>query len=386
MLMNTSDSDISALRNSQWDDPIEELVALLSQSRRAFLIGAGCSKCAGLPLMNELTDEVLEEISNTEKAHGILQGLIDDFGKAKGCTIEDYMSELVDHISIASRREQRSSTNTSVEIGGDSYTVSDLKHALATIKQYIERVLVNRRVNIQHHRNFVRAIHRRLQSGKSRQQVQPVDYFILNYDTLLEDALSLERVPLADGFKGGATGWWSEEAYDEKGVQARVFKIHGSIDWCIIGDEILPSRVRPGLRDYIRSEPVLIWPAATKYRETQRDPFAHIIGRLRAALHPGENNEIVLSIIGYSFGDAHINFELNRALRESDGRVSFVVFTSDDKPQGLLEDWLNNPSTKEHVRIHANKGFFHADTRIESNVSLPWWRFEVLIRLLGGER
>lgn len=383
--MNTSDSDVSALRDTRWDDPIEGLVTLLSQSRRAFLIGAGCSKCAGLPLMNELTHEVLKEIPNTEKAYVILESLIQEFGEAKGCTIEDYMSELVDHISIASRREQRSSINTSVEIGGNSYTVSDLKDALATIKQYIERVLVNRRVNIQHHRDFVKAVHGRLQSGRSG-QVQPVDYFTLNYDTLVEDALSFERIPLADGFKGGATGWWSAEAYDEKGVQARVFKIHGSIDWCLISDEILPSRIRPSLKDDIKMEPVLIWPAATKYRETQRDPFAHIITRLRAALQPGANNEIVLSIIGYSFGDAHINYELNRALRESDGRVSFVVFTSDDNPQGLLKDWLNDPATKEHVRIHANKGFFHGDTRIDSDVPLPWWKFEVLVRLLGGER
>jgi len=383
--MTTSDSDMSALRDTRWDDPIEGLVTLLSQSRRAFLIGAGCSKCAGLPLMNDLTQEVLKEMPDTEKAHQILQSLIQEFDGAEGCTIEDYMSELVDHISIATRREFRASTKTCVEIGDKSYPASDLKDALATIKQHIERVMVNRPVNIQHHRDFVKAVHGRLQSGKSGAG-QPVDYFTLNYDTLVEDALSFERIPLADGFKGGATGWWSAEAYDEKGVQARVFKVHGSIDWCLTDDEVLPSRVRPSLKDNSQTEPVLIWPAATKYRETQRDPFAHIVSRLRAALQPGVSNEVVLAIIGYSFGDAHINYELNRALRESDGRVSFVVFTSDDNPQGLIEDWFKDPATKEHVRIHANKGFFHADTRIDSDVSLPWWKFEVLVRLLGGER
>ena len=383
--MTTSDSDMSVFEDTRWNDSIEELVTLLSQSRRVFLIGAGCSKCAGLPLMNELTQEVLKEIPNTEKAHEILQSLIREFDGAEGCTIEDYMSELVDHISIGTRRVFRASTKTYVEIGAKSYTVSDLKDALASIKQYIERVIVNRPVNIQHHRNFVKAIHGRLQSGKSG-AVQPVDYFTLNYDTLVEDALSFERIPLTDGFRGGATGWWSAEAYDEKGVQARVFKVHGSIDWCLADDEVLPSRVRPNLKDESQTEPVLIWPAATKYRETQRDPFAHIISRLRATLQPSASNEVVLAIVGYSFGDAHINYELNRALRESDGRVSFLVFTNNDNPQGLLKDWLNDPATKEHVRIHANKGFFHADTRIESDVPLPWWKFEVLVRLLGGER
>jgi len=375
--MATLDSDMSVLGDTRWYDPIEELISLLSQSRRAFLLGAGCSKCAGLPLMNELTQEVLKHLPSREKAHGILQSLIQEFDGAEGCTIEDYMSELVDHISIATRRQFRAPSKTNVQIAGTLYTVSDLKDALATIKRQIERVIVNSPVNIQHHRNFIKAVHVRLQSGKSG-AAQPVDYFTLNYDTLLEDALSLERIPLTDGFKGGATGWWSADAYDEHGVQARVFKIHGSVDWCLTADEVLPSRIRPSLDGGAPTEPILIWPAATKYRETQRDPFAHIISRFRAALRPAANNEVVLAIIGYSFGDAHINYELDRALRESDGRVSFVVFTGEDTPTGLLHKWVENPATKEHVRIHANKGFFHADTRIESEVALPWWKFEVL--------
>ena len=32
-----------------------------SSSSLAFLIGAGCSRCAGLPLTNELTDKVLDD-------------------------------------------------------------------------------------------------------------------------------------------------------------------------------------------------------------------------------------------------------------------------------------------------------------------------------------
>jgi len=378
-------SDISILKESQFQEPIEEFVKLLSQSRRAFLIGAGCSKCAGLPLMEELTKEVLDEIPKDDKAHEVLEGLIQQFDGSKGCTIEDYMSELVDFISIATRREFRASTKASVGIGTESYSATDLKEALGTIKQRIEHSIVKRSVDIQHHRNLAKAVHGRLQSGKSG-PVQPVDYFTLNYDTLVEDALSLERIPIADGFNGGATGWWSAEAYGEKGVHARVFKVHGSIDWCLIDDDVLPSRIRPSLKDDRQREPVLIWPAATKYRETQRDPYAQIIGRLRTALQPGPSNEVVLAVIGYSFGDSHINYELNRALRESDGRVSFVVFTSDDTPTGLLEEWLKDPAVKEHVRIHANKGFFHADTRIKSETALPWWKFEVLVRLLGGER
>jgi len=40
----------------------EKIPELLSQPKVSFLIGAGCSRCAGLPIMNELTNEICEEL------------------------------------------------------------------------------------------------------------------------------------------------------------------------------------------------------------------------------------------------------------------------------------------------------------------------------------
>ena len=377
--------ELESLRNPEYTEPIEELVKLLSQSKRVFVIGAGCSKCAGLPLMEELTVEVLKEIPEVDKTHTILQGLANNFTKSTGCTIEDYMSELVDLISIADRRELRCAEVATVTIGANEYSAKDLRGALATIKQKIEYAFINRQIRIHYHRQFTRAVHGRLQSGKAG-SIHPVDYFTLNYDTLLEDALALERIPLADGFNGGATGWWDAKAYNDSSAHARVYKVHGSIDWCLLDDDVLPRRIRHGLKDNREREPVLIWPAATKYREAQRDPYAQILNMMRCTLRPSQNSEVVLTVIGYSFNDYHINDELDRALKESDGRLTILVFTNYDKPQGILDAWLSDPNLKERVRIHAKRGFFHADTKIESNADISWWKFEALIRILGGER
>ncbi len=203
---------------------------------------------------------------------------------------------------------------------------------------------------------------------------------------MLEDALALERISFADGFNGGATGWWDSKAYNDSSTHAKVYKVHGSIDWCLLDDDLLPRRIRHSLMDSIKREPVLIWPASTKYREAQRDPFAQILNMMRRALRPTKNSEVVLAIIGYSFNDSHINDELDRALKESDGRLTILVFTNFDKPQGLLDTWLSDPRLKERVRIHTRRGFFHADSKIESNTDISWWKFETLIRILGGER
>lgn len=377
------DDELKPLRDSKYAQPIEELTNLLSQSKQAFLLGAGSGKCAGLPLMEELTQKVLDAIPERESTHAILRGLVEQFAESKGCTIEDYMSELVDLISIAERRTIRSAQTAKVSISESSYSATDLQTALTRIKQEIEKAIIGCKVKIHNHRQFIRAVHN-LQSGKAGYG-RTVDYFTLNYDTLIEDALSLEKVSLADGFNGGVTGWWNVNAYNSGEVMAKVFKIHGSIDWCLLDDDVLPRRIRHGLKDDTGKEPVLIWPAATKYRESQRDPFAQILNEMRKTLRPPQN-EVILTIIGYSFGDSHINDELNRALLEADGRLTIIVCTELEKLDGLLNNWHTEPRFKEHVRIYARRGFFHSTNTIESNEDLPWWKFEVVGRLLGGER
>jgi len=81
-----------------------------------------------------------------------------------------------------------------------------------------------------------------------------------------------------------------------------------------------------------------------------------------------------------------MNVELDRALRESDGRLTIIAFTNEDEPTGQLKDWRDDVDVQDQVRIHANRGFFHGTQEERSDVDLPWWRFEVLTRLLRGER
>lgn len=384
-MVTTPADGLATLRKEPFAEQIAQLTKLLSQSKRAFVIGAGCSKCAGLPLMEELTQKVLDAVDKKGKTYAILAGLQKHFGGSNGCTIEDYMSELVDHIAIAERRKQRSANAANASINATDYSPDDLVKALIEIKNRIAEVIGTASQTISVHRQFVRAIHHVLQSGKAGPPTR-VDYYTLNYDTLFEDALSLERIPVADGFNGGATGWWDARAYEDGSAQARILKVHGSIDWCLWDGDVLPRRVRQGLAVDGTLEPVLIWPASTKYREAQRDPFAQIIEAMRRGLRPTSDTQVVLTICGYSFGDAHVNVELDRALRESAGRLTIIAFTNQDEPKGQLKHWRDDVDIRDQVRIHANRGFFHGTTEERSDVDLPWWRFEILARLLRGER
>jgi len=381
----TVPDDLSALHEKPFADAVVKFEELLAQSGRAFLIGAGCSKCAGLPLTAELTKEALSSDALDDTTKQVLAALRDLFAGAADANIEDYLSELIDLLAIAERRTSRGATQKDVTLGGVSYSEGLLRTAAEQIKRGIAGV-IEKKVSIETHQDFVRAVHRPQRPGKSPSG-QTVDYLVLNYDTVVEDALALERVPFADGLDGGVTGWWSPQTFDRARLAARVFKLHGSINWCEIPDDPLPRRVGDRLQIAgAKERRILIWPASTKYREAQLDPFAQLAERARRVLRPTAGSQCVLLVCGYRFSDAHINLELDRALRESGGKLTIVIFTSDNEPSGQLATWHKDAAVMEQVLVFANRGFFHGTQSAPTTTDLLWWKFENITRLLGGER
>jgi hypothetical protein len=96
--------------------------------------------------------------------------------------------------------------------------------------------------------------------------------------------------------------------------------------------------------------------------------------------------DLVLVVCGYSFGDSHINLELDRALRESSGQLAIVVFSPEDSLTGELLKWNGDPATKDRMLVFSKRGFYHGANHSISPIDLPWWKFEHLTRLLRGDR
>ena len=379
-------SDLTIFSNSDLKDIVQDMRELFSQRYLSFLIGAGCSRIAGLPLMPDLTKDVLSHDRISDDSKNLLNIISGSFTGAYLSTIEDYMSEIVDFLSITERRSRRGATQSKVLVGGCEKDLSELQKTLAEIKQTIAYIFNTREIDVSLHQKFIRAVHTALQAGKTG---RCIDYFVLNYDTLIEDALGLEQVAYCDGFSGAATGWWDPSVFsaaNSHARNARVFKVHGSIDWCLFGNDPIPRRVRSGIKTESDLKHILIFPAATKYQETQRNPFAQMLNYMRQSLCPNEGKEMVLAICGYSFGDSHIDIEIENALYQSNGRLTIAAFISADKPEGKLRDWLADSSITEQIRVYANKGYFHGAEMVEFDDDIHWWKFEILARLLGGER
>ncbi len=367
---------------------VEEFEQLMEQSDKVFLLGAGCSKCAGLPLTSELTDTILASLPDGSEAKVILSEIKSNYPSANSNhTIEDYMSELVDLIAIGQRYVEKGVLDKKIKVGINEYTIETLKLTLSEIKAKIYDCISEKQIDVSIHRRFVKAIHKTLRFGKGRTN-NKADYIILNYDTLLEDCLAIENFIYVDGFNGGATGWWDVDTFKDISFESKILKPHGSIDWCTIDEDNLPRRIRNSSKvlGINQKDKILIWPASTKYRETQLDPYAQIFDLIRKALRPNHNEQTILCSIGYRFADSHINIEIENALKDSAGNLTLVIFLGDDEVNETLKSWLSNINVKNQIRVYSKKNYYHGDKKLESKDELPWWKFENITRLLEGEK
>jgi hypothetical protein len=155
-----------------------------------------------------------------------------------------------------------------------------------------------------------------------------LDVFTLNYDLCIELALNKASVKFINGFD--STGVWSPTVfYDASDV--RLFKLHGSLDW--VDDAVygLCSLQHPRHEnsDTIQGDdtrPHLIF--GTAHKLSAREPF------LTLAYHLSQRTlqTRLLAIVGYSFGDEHINQIIEQGMKKNaDLRIVVVSPNADDE-------------------------------------------------------
>jgi hypothetical protein len=370
------------------DGYLQQLDEFLSRPNQMWLLGAGVSRDAGLPLMYPLTTRVMELAAGS--AHKpLLDALLEDL---PGDThIEHVLSQLGDYTTLAKRSSSGRAT-----VRGSEYTIADLEGAHAEILRHIADTVrwgytpasnghpavagsyAAPIVSVTQHAAFVNALLGKRQAGLDGRR-PPIRFFTTNYDTLLEDALALGCYPYWDGFSGGAVAFRSYRYGDEEpstGYRAHVIKLHGSIDWHL-GDDGKVWRVRD--RDLYpeRAGRVLIYPQATKYVATQRDPFSAQFDVFRRALCNGSDN--VLGICGYSFGDDHINQEIEFALSSPTSKTTVLAFCGEfNAIPPVLDAWRQSRWGKR-VYIMTQRGLYVGPTgplhgRTDGS-TLNWWTF-----------
>lgn len=384
--METNDSDC-----------LKQIDELLAASNQSWLFGAGISLAAGIPLMGPLTERVFSLAADDGEADDIkvldfVRGQLSDEAH-----IEHILSHLGDYRAIAERSKERTASFGDVELGLDALD-SLHRRILGWIAETIhwgykpgeeggaEKVGSREEpiVQIDSHSDFVSALFDRSQAGIAERR-RAVRLFTTNYDTLLEDALALGSFSYWDGFSGGAVAYRNYRYGDpepEVRHRAHVIKVHGSIDWHL-GEDDRVWRIRDGDLYPNRTSRVLIYPQSTKYLATQRDPFAAQFDLFRRAL--GSLEENVLATCGYSFGDEHINQEIELALQRPENKTTILAFS--ENTNAVLEKWRRAPWGRRLYLITeagifvGEDGPFHPP---QGDTKLDWWTFQGVTRILSN--
>lgn len=388
----------------EFDNKLENLKQFLSsQSRQNWLFGAGISFGSKIPLMYPLTirvEKIIEDAAEA-KEKGILASLKADL--TDDCHVEHYLSHLGDLLAIAERSKEKTAY-----IGANNYTCEQLRQLYLEIIKAIGGIVrygyvsanaergvdeeigkaATPIVEITPHYEFIEAL---LISQSNLERRSKTTFFTTNYDTLLEDALALHKKVVCDGFSGGAVGFWNADKEFSNAVTDsntyQLYKLHGSIDWHR-DDKLGLVRARYGAKYLSNPANIMIYPQATKYVETQKDPFASLFLGLRKTLMNGQQNTLITC--GYSFGDDHINAEIESALRSESNQTTVLAFIQEDPKNGVvinktLDAWLACPKIGSRVYVAGELGIYHSSTTPLTETDgnkYTWWRFDGLTQFI----
>lgn len=323
-----------------------------NKMRIGFFIGAGCSLSIrdsdGNPLIPDiagLTNQVKEWLDNDERLKIFAQAAWDRV-IARGITtptVEDVLSHIRTLTSLCGKDE------TSKIDGFSADTLRKLDLAICEkVRTIVNNPLPTSDSPYHVLASWIQAIPRE----------RAVEIFTTNYDLSLEQALEEQLVPYFDGFVGSDSAFLDLDSMAEDDLPprwARLWKIHGSINWWMTGKQ----KIRRS-RDKVDGEQLLIYPSHLKYDQSRQMPYYAMLDRLRVFLR---TDQCVLLTCGYSFSDEHINAVIAQGLSgNSNAACIGMIFNDRDKaPKGV-----------ELAKRHANLTLLAADGGIIGTVDGAW--------------
>lgn len=310
--------------------------------------GTGAAGMGALPLSSY--KEIIEQAAlKTARASGRADGNLEDQLRAA--------NELLRGLEILQKDTEATALKAELEAGIQNFALSILQTevGIAAATEAKRDAAFNVLVTF-------------LMSFASRTGVRDrLNIFTTNYDRLIEAGAELAGLHLLDRFLGNLMPIFRSSRldldmhYNPPGIRgeprylegvARFTKLHGSVDWLHIAndirriglpfgaDNVAPYLKAPGLAGSTAQQ-LMIYPNSAKDRETADYPYVELFRDLAAALCRPNST---LVTYGYSFGDEHIN----RVIRDmlTIPSTHLVVISYDDPLGRIMKTYeeLGRPS------------------------------------------
>jgi hypothetical protein len=323
----------------------EQLNDAMNAQHLGFLFGSGCSSYVidglecGIPTMAPLAKTFINATGSISAAPHLDAAEAAILKNTLGIDLasKDYESNLERLLEVLHSLRFVLGHSSNAALVGSLPTVTS---AIAKLTSYILYVCSNGAFAKDNDSvvNIYQAFYRNL-SYRGRNLPRPW-IFTTNYDLFNETALDRLGMPYSNGFIGTVERRFNPASFryslaEQLDISSRrwssvdgylyLCKLHGSVNWVEAGKSLFPLRELQVPPTDCTSERVMIYPTPAKQNASFGYPYSDLF---REFQHRTVRDQSVLFVIGYSFGDEHINNIIFQALTIPTFRL--IAFCSPD--------------------------------------------------------
>ncbi|NMW63905.1 hypothetical protein HHJ76_11470 [Mobiluncus mulieris] len=324
----------------------------LGSKNLSIFIGSGCST-PGVPLMSKIIKELTDKCPNInavvnryKKRFNISKNRT---GSQKSVDIESLLSWMTSGLAYNPKNQRLKKDLDSIKSEFLKYIprCSSEKYGGETFDRYV---------------TFYESIF------KERKPNQPkLSIFTTNYDLFNEYALDANNIVYTTGFDTSLKRYFNISRFNYRIVddtdkykdrwqptikEANLYKLHGSINWKTTESGTLYQDDSTNYENskIVDDNNVVIYPTILKHKETAQAPYSELFRSFANSL---QRQNSTLIIIGYGFGDEHINTIIRQNLKNQD--FNLIVFG--DKLEERVKEFTNKcTSTNFHLIGGLNEG------------------------------
>ncbi len=268
-----------------------------------FLFGNGASIYAG---SQDTRDFKLEDYKTK---YADLSSVIDEVGKLWG--IEDQLNALI-------------TVRSYYNLVKDKKNEQQVSNLIDEIKSVLIDSFVN---SVDYRKLFLHEIF--LLKLRTFGCLGRTDIYTPNYDLAFEYSLDKLSIEYRDGFSG-----FVNRIFDPRALQGKdktgLVKIHGSVNWIVEDGKV--KEFQPKFKDgkviIDDTAPVLIYPTSHKLYQTYSTPYSELMRHMLDEMETGKN---VVIVLGYKYGDDHINEILFKSLENPNNIFYFFLYNPEER-------------------------------------------------------
>lgn len=317
----------------------EQVSDALGARNLSFLFGAGCSS-----LMER--DEVLEDLVPAEEKGiptmaPLASGFKDQFGGANATSVSNDQIDALNDILGIDLKDEAFSKNLerlmevllATKVFADTSSSAQIQGAKAHLDSVIGKVIAYvteacSKPELAENSNPVFSLYQRFyQRLVLRDRTLPRPWvFTTNYDLFSERAMDRLSIPYCNGFSGSVEQRLNPATFryalaEQLDITSKrwaavdsfvyLCKLHGSINWVEDGEGLFPIRSLQDVPPADADHRVMIYPTPAKQNTSFGAPYSDLFREFQKQV---VQDQSVLVVAGYGFGDEHVNNLVFQAL------------------------------------------------------------------------